>query len=147
MVEKNKENHLELLTKLQYKLLESEMKAEITNMKAEKTNMEIQQKINDLHRSDISAKVFCYMIKNSTPASNAIKKIIGKYLKDKNFKNEREIKSLVEENIISILFAKFKKRKLIYFIIYNVILLILLKIIPLNSLIDFLVVIIKKYLP
>ena len=67
MVEKNKENNLELLKKLQYDLLESEMKAE-------KTNMEIQQKIDDLHRWDISAKVFCDMIKNSTPASDAIKK-------------------------------------------------------------------------
>lgn len=102
--------------------------------------------IDDLHRWDISSKIFCDMIKNSTPASDEIKKIIEEYLKDKNFKNEREIKSLVEENIISILFAKFKKRKLIYFIIYNVILLILLKIIPLNSLIDFLGGIIKNHL-
>lgn len=86
------------------------------------------------------------MIKNSTPASDAIKNIIEQYLKDKNFKDEREIKSLVEENILSIFVAKFKQRKLIYFIIYNVILLILLKIIPLNSLIDFLGGIIKNHL-
>lgn len=142
MVEKNKENNLELLKKLQYDLLESEMKAE----KAEKTNREIQQKIDDLHRWDISSKIFCEMIKNSTPASDAIKNIIEQYLKDKNFKDEREIKSLVEENILSIFVAKFKQRKLIYFIIYNVILLILLKIIPLNSLIDFLGGIIKNHL-
>ncbi len=103
--------------------------------------------IDDLHRWDISSKIFCDMIKNSTPASDEIKKIIEEYLKDKNFKNEREIKSLVEENIISILFAKFKKRKLFCIFVYSLIILILGKIISLNSLIDFLVVIIKKYLP
>jgi hypothetical protein len=91
--------------------------------------------------------IIILMIKNSTPASDAIKKIIEEYLKDKNFKDEREIKSLVEENIISILFAKFKKRKLFSIFVYSLMILILGKIISLNSLIDFLVVIIKKYLP